>query len=355
MHITAQEVFSRLLEGRELEHDETTALMHQIMRGEVSPVLIASILTALRIKRETVGEIVAAAEVLRDLSTKVHTPPYKNFVDIVGTGGDCTNSFNISTASMFVAAAAGAHVAKHGNRGVSSKCGSADVLEALGAAINLSPEQVAQCLEETGIGFMFAPNHHPSMKVVAPVRKEMGIRTLFNMLGPLSNPAGAPQFLMGVFHADLVAIMPHVLRKLGVQHALVVCGKDGMDEISLGAPTQVGELRDGEVFGYEIHPEEFGFGITSHHHLRVNDIGESKLRLLEALENRPGVARDIVALNAGAALYAANFCLSVSAGVELAREAIGSGAARAKLDQFVNTTRNIANRTLRWTTSFGTS
>lgn len=355
MSITAQEALMRILERRELTVEQMTELMNQILRGEVSATLISALLIGLRMKKETVGEIVAGAKVLRDLATKVHTPPYKNFVDIVGTGGDGTNSFNISTAAMFVAAAAGAQVAKHGNRSVSSKSGSADVLEALGAIIELNAEQVEQCLERTGIGFMLAPSYHPTVKAVAPVRKELGVRTLFNILGPLSNPAGAPHILMGVFDSDMVGTITEALRKLGAQNALVVCGKDGMDEISLACPTIIGELRRGTIREYEIRPEEFGLDVRATNELRVATVNESKTLVLNALNGAPSSARDIVALNAGAALYVADTAASIRAGVELAQEAIASGAARAKLEQFVTTTQAIAKRTLRWKPSFGIS
>jgi len=331
----------RLIEHREIFVEEMIDLMRQIMRGEVSPPMIAAILAGLRVKKETVGEIAAAAMVMREMAAHVHVPAYKHFVDIVGTGGDGANSFNISTTAMFVAAAAGARVAKHGNRSVSSKSGSADVLEALGAAIDLSPEQVALCLEETGIGFMFAPNHHPAMKVVAPTRREMGVRTLFNILGPLTNPAGAPNILMGVFHPDLVGIQARVLQRLDAGHALVVWGRDGIDEISLGDSTLVGELRNGEVREYEIHPRDFGLDSASSDALRVENAAQSRERVLEVLENRPGPARDSVLLNAGAALYAADLAQTIAAGVEKAREAIACGAARAKLDRFVAATRRM--------------
>lgn len=340
--ITPQEALQRTIEHREIFHDEMIELMGQIMRGEVSPLMTAAIITGLRVKKETVGEITGAARVMRELSAKVDLPPHEHFVDIVGTGGDGASSFNISTASMFVAAAAGARVAKHGGRSVSSKSGSADVLEALGAVIDLPPAQVAQCMEEVGIGFMFAPNHHPAMKVVAPVRKEMGVRTLFNILGPLTNPADAPNILMGVFHPDLVGIQVRVLQQLGAKHALVVWGRDGMDEISLGAATLVGELRDGEVREYEVEPEDFGLAMASSRNLRVENAEESRAMLLEALEGRRGVPHDIVCLNAGAALYAANVVDSIAAGIELARSTIASGAARAKMDAFVAATRRLA-------------
>jgi anthranilate phosphoribosyltransferase len=345
--ITPQEALQRTIEHREIFHDEMVDLMRQIMRGEVSPTMIAAIIAGLRVKKETVGEITAAAQVMRELAARVDVPTHGYFVDIVGTGGDGANSFNISTASMFVVAAAGARVAKHGNRSVSSKSGSADVLEALGAVIDLSAPQVAQCLEETGIGFMFAPNHHPAMKAVAPVRRELGVRTLFNILGPLTNPAGAPNILMGVFHPDLVGIQARVLQRLGASRALIVWGQDGIDEISLGAPTSMAELRDGSVREYEIDPIELGFARISTHELAVNDAMESRTRVLEALENRAGPARDIVALNAGAALYVAGAAESVIAGIDRARGVLASGAARAKLDEFAEATRRISAQPVR--------
>ncbi|HEY0878597.1 MAG TPA: anthranilate phosphoribosyltransferase [Zeimonas sp.] len=339
MTITAQEALTRCIEHREIFHDEMLALMRQIMSGEMSPAMMAAILTGLRVKKETVGEIAAAAQVMREFANKVEVDGGPHFVDIVGTGGDGSHTFNISTASAFVAAAAGATVAKHGNRGVSSKSGSADALEALGANILLTPEQVAECIRETGVGFMFAPNHHPAMKNVAPIRRELGVRTIFNILGPLTNPAGAPNILMGVFHPDLVGIQVRVMQNLGAKHALVVWGKDGMDEVSLGAATMVGELRDGLVHEYEIHPEDFGLSMISNRGLRVADALESKEMVLEALENRPGTPREIVALNAGAALYAANLAESIPAGIERARESLASGAARERLDAFVRFTQ----------------
>jgi len=342
MAITPQEALQRTIEHREIFHDEMVDLMRQIMRGEVSPALVAAILTGLRVKKETIGEIAGAAQVMRELSARVEVGPVEHFIDIVGTGGDGAHTFNISTASMFVAAAAGAHVAKHGNRSVSSKSGSADVLEALGAVIDLAPAQVAQCFAETGIGFMFAPNHHPAMKAVAPVRKEMGVRTLFNILGPLTNPAGAPNILMGVFHPDLVGIQVRALQRLGARRALVVWGRDGMDEISLGAATMVGELRDGQVREYDIEPEDFGLAMASSRNLRVQDAGESRAMLLQALAGERGIAHDIVTLNAGAALYTAGVADSIGAGIERARAVIASGAARARLDAFVAATRRLA-------------
>ena len=338
--ITPQQALQRVIEHREIFHDEMLHLMRQIMHGEVSPLMVAAILTGLRVKKETIGEIAAAAQVMRELSSKVEVKVADNrhFVDIVGTGGDGAQTFNISTASMFVAAAAGAKVAKHGGRSVSSNSGSADVLEALGANIQLTPPQVGECLAATGIGFMFAPNHHAAMKNVAPVRREMGVRTIFNILGPLTNPASAPNTLMGVFHPDLVGIQVRVMERLGASHVLVVYGKDGMDEISLGAATLVGELKDGKISEYEIHPEDFGLQMISNRSLRVSNASESKAMLYEALSNAAGAPREIVVFNAGAALYAANIADSIPAGIALAREAITSGAARAKLNEFVTFT-----------------
>ena len=342
MQFTPQDALQRTIEHREIFFDEMVDLMRQVMRGEVSPVMTAAILTGLRVKKETVGEIAAAATVLREFARPVEVADRTHLVDIVGTGGDGAHTFNISTASMFVAAAAGAKVAKHGNRSVSSKSGSADVLEAMGAAIELQPAQVAACIERCGIGFMYAPVHHPAMKAVAPVRREMGVRTLFNILGPLTNPAGAPGILMGVFHPDLVGIQVRVLQELGAERALVVWGRDGMDELSLGAGTLVGELRDGKVREYELHPEDFGIAMAHSRNLKVADAEQSMSMLLQALENREGLPREIVAYNAGAALYAAGVAEDIRDGIARARKAIASGAARAKLDEYVVATRELA-------------
>ena len=339
--ITPQEALQRTIEHREIFHDEMLHLMRLIMNGEVSPVMTAAILTGLRVKKETIGEIAAAATVMRELCTKVEVPHNNHFIDIVGTGGDSSHTFNISTTTAFVVAAAGATVAKHGNRSVSSKSGAADVLEALGARIDLQAAQVAECIKATGMGFMFAPNHHPAMKNVAPVRREMGVRTIFNILGPLTNPAGAPNTLLGVFHPDLVGILVRVMQQLGARHVMVVYGMDGMDEISLGAATLVGELNDGQIREYEIHPEDFGLAMIASRNLKVADAAESKGRLLGVLENQPGPALEIVCLNAGTALYAANRVADIGAGIRLARSTIESGAARAKLDQFVAFTRQV--------------
>ena len=342
MTISLNDALQRTIEHREIFHDEMLALMRKIMSGEASPVMIAAVTVGLRVKKETIGEIAAAAQVMREFAVKVEVPDREHLVDIVGTGGDSSHTFNISTASMFVAAAAGARVAKHGGRSVSSKSGSADVLEALGANIMLSPAQIAQCIGETGIGFMFAPNHHAAMKHAAPVRRELGVRTIFNILGPLTNPAGAPNQLLGVFHPDLVGIEVRVLQRLGSEHVLVVYGKDGMDEVSLGAATMVGELKDGEVHEYEIHPEDFGLRMISNRGLKVAGAKESKEMVQEALANIEGTPREIVLFNAGAALYAANVAASIGEGIERAREAVASGAAERKLQQFVTATQKLA-------------
>ncbi len=335
--ITPQEALQRTIEHREIFHDEMLHLMRLIMGGEMSPVMVAALITGLRVKKETIGEITAAAQVMREFSTKVDVADKTHLVDIVGTGGDGSNTFNISTCSMFVAAAAGARVSKHGGRSVSSKSGSADVLDSLGVNINLKSEQIARSIAEVGVGFMFAPNHHPAMKNVAPVRKELGIKTIFNILGPLTNPAGAPNILMGVFHPDLVGIQVRALQRLGAEHAVVVYGRDGMDEVSLGAATMVGELRNGEIAEYEIHPEDFGLTMASSRTLRVDTPEASREMLLGVLQRRDDPAlkapTDIVVLNAGVALYAANVVSDMAAGVALARRTLESGAALAKLEQ----------------------
>jgi len=331
--ITPTEALQRTIEHREIFHDEMLHLMRMIMNGEITPLMTAAILTGLRVKKETIGEITAAAQVMREFSTKVEVTDRSHLVDIVGTRGDGANTFNISTCAMFVAAAAGARVSKHGGRSVSSKSGSADVLESLGVHINLKPSAIAQSIAEVGIGFMFAPNHHPAMKNVAPVRKELGVRTIFNILGPLTNPASAPNILMGVFHPDLVGIQVRALQRLGAEHALVVYGRDGMDEVSLGAATLVGELKNGEISEYEIHPEDFGLTMASHRALRVDTPEESRDMVLAVLENQAGPPRDIVALNAGVALYAANVAPTMVAGIALAQQALAQGLAKAKLAQ----------------------
>jgi anthranilate phosphoribosyltransferase len=339
MPMTNIEALTRVIDHREIFHDEMLALMRRIMGGEMSPVMIAAFAIGLRVKKETIGEIAAAAQVMREFATPVDVADRSHLVDIVGTGGDNSHTFNISTAAMFVAAAAGARVAKHGGRSVSSTSGSADVMEALGAVITLNPAQVASCLAETGIGFMFAPNHHASMKHAAPVRRELGVRTIFNILGPLTNPANAPNQLLGVFHPDLVGIMVRVLQRLGSEHVLVVHGANGMDEVSLSGETQVGELLDGEVREYVVHPSDFGLPVYDSRVLRVANCTESVQCITRALANEDGPVRDIVLLNAGAALYAAGVAASIAEGVKRAREAVASGAAQAKLSQFVALTQ----------------
>jgi anthranilate phosphoribosyltransferase len=343
MPITDTEALVRTIEHREIFHDEMLALMRRIMGGEMSHPMMAALLMGLRVKKETIGEITAAAQVMREFSTKVVVADRKHLVDIVGTGGDSSHTFNISTCSMFVAAACGARVSKHGNRGVSSKSGSADVLEAMGVPLTLKPEAIARSIEETGIGFMFAPNHHPAMKNVAPVRKELGVRTIFNILGPLTNPADAPNILMGVFHPDLVGIQVRALQRLGAEHALVVYGRDGMDEVSLGAATMVGEFRDGAIREYEIHPEDFGLTMASNRTFKVETPAQSLALVRSVLDNETGPARDIVVLNSGVALYAANVAPTVAEGVAMAREGIASGKAAAKMKQFVEAAKRLAS------------
>lgn len=343
IQITPQEALLRTIEHREIFHDEMLHIMRGIMAGEWSPVMLAALITGLRVKKETIGEITAAAQVMREFSTKVEVADKNHLVDIVGTGGDGSHTFNISTCAMFVAAAAGAKVSKHGGRSVSSKSGSADVMESLGVNINLKSASIAQCIAEAGVGFMFAPNHHPAMKNVAPVRRELGVKTIFNLLGPLTNPAGAPNILMGVFHPDLVGIQVRALERLGTDHAMVVYGRDGMDEVSLGAATLVGELRNGRITEYEIHPEDFGLAMASNRSFRVETPEQSRAMLLGVLDNVPGPAKEIVALNAGVALYAANVVDSVNAGILRARSAIESGAAKAKLGELVTLAHRLGN------------
>ena len=342
MTITNLDALSRAIDHREIFHDEMLSLVRRIMGGEMSPVMMAALLVGLRVKKETIGEITAAAQVMREFATPVEVVDRTHLVDIVGTGGDGSHTFNISTCSMFVAAAAGARVSKHGGRSVSSKSGSADVLEAMGMPLTLTPQAIAQCIADTGIGFMFAPNHHPAMKNVAAVRKELGVRTIFNILGPLTNPASAPNILMGVFHPDLVGIQVRALQRLGAEHAVVVYGRDGMDEVSLGAATMVGEYKDGGIREYEIHPEDFGLTMASNRTLKVETPAQSEAMLRAVLADQPGAARDIVMLNAGIALYAADCAPTMAGGVALAREAIASGQAQAKLHQFIRRTQELA-------------
>jgi anthranilate phosphoribosyltransferase len=337
--MTPQEALTRIIEHREIFRDEMLGLVRSIMTGEVQPTLIAAILIGLRVKKETIGEIAAAAEVMREFATRVPVEDAPNLIDTCGTGGDSAHSFNISTAAMFVAAAAGAKIAKHGGRSVSSKSGSADVLEALGANIDLAPAQVARTIRETGIGFMFAPNHHSAMKYAAPVRKELGVKTLFNILGPLTNPAGAKQQVMGVFHPDLVGIQARVLQRLGSRRVMIVHGVEGLDEIALSGATMIAELKDGDIREYTVSPADFGLRAADPEAIRVATVDESKAMMLDALANKAGAARDIVALNAGASIYVAGLAPTLPAGVQLALSTLNSGAARRKVDEFVASTR----------------
>jgi anthranilate phosphoribosyltransferase len=338
--MTPQEALSRIIEHREIFREEMLSLMRSIMRGEVSPVLIAAIVVGLRVKKETIGEIAAAAEVMREFATRVPVPDEPCLIDTCGTGGDAAHSFNISTAAMFVAAAAGAKIAKHGGRSVSSRSGSADVLEAFGANVNLKPEQIARSISQVGVGFMFAPNHHSAMKYAAPVRRELGVKTIFNILGPLTNPAGARQQVMGVFHPDLVGIQVRVLQRLGSRRVMVVHGLDGLDEISISGPTLVGELKDGSIREYTISPQEVGLAVYDAAAIRVENVEQSKAMITAALADEKGAARDIVAFNAGASIYTAGLADSLVEGVRQALAAIASGAARRKLEQFVAFTRD---------------
>ena len=331
-----------LIEKRDLSRDEMLSIMQQIMKGELTPVQIAGLLIALRCKGETITEIAAAASVMRELSTKVPLQLDEHLVDTCGTGGDGAHTFNISTASAIVAAAAGAKVAKHGGRSVSSSCGSADVLEALGVNVNLTPGQVAQSVQEIGVGFMFAPNHHSAMKFAAPVRRELAVRTLFNLLGPMTNPAGARNQVMGVFSLDLVGKLAHVLKELGGRHVMVVHAADGLDEISLDGDTYVAELKDGQVTEYTLNPAQFGINSSASSYLAVHNIDEAKAKLHSVFDQQPGPARDIVALNAGAAIYVAGLAASLGEGIKKAQSTIASGAAKAKLEQLIKFTQQFA-------------
>jgi anthranilate phosphoribosyltransferase len=339
MPISPSEALQSCIEGRELSHDDMTAMMRHIMSGDIPPTVVAAFLVALRTKKETVREIAAAAQVMREFATPVHVSDTRHLVDVVGTGGDGAHTFNISTAAMFVAAAAGAKIAKHGNRSVSSKSGSADVLEALGVNLNVSPERVAESISTLGVGFMFAPNHHPAMKNVVPIRRELGVRTIFNILGPLTNPANAKHILMGVFNAELVGIQTRVLQSLGMTHAMVVFGRDGLDEISLEGPTLIGELKNGLVSEYEIHPRDFGLSTAPTSSFQVANAEESKQIVLRVLGGEAGPANDIVCLNAGATLYVADLVPNIAAGVALAKGAIASGAASNTLNKFIAATQ----------------
>jgi anthranilate phosphoribosyltransferase len=339
MPMSPSEALQSCIDGRELSHEDMTAMMRHIMSGDIPPTLVAAFLVALRTKKETVGEIAAAAQVMREFATPVHIKDTRHLVDVVGTGGDGAHTFNISTAAKFVAAAAGAKIAKHGNRSVSSKSGSADVLEALGVNLNVSPERVAECITTVGAGFMFAPNHHPAMKNVVPIRRELGVRTIFNILGPLTNPANAKHILMGVFNAELVGIQIRVLQSLGMTHAMVVFGRDGLDEISLEGPTLIGELKNGVVSEYEIHPSDFGLSTAPTSSFRVANAEESKQIVLRVLNGEISPASDIVCLNAGATLYVADLAPDIATGIAMAKAAIASGAARNTLNKFIAATQ----------------
>ena len=333
--MTPKEALNQLIDHQEIQHDDMLSLMRQIMQGEISPVQIAAIITGLRVKRETIGEITAAAQVMREFATPIELSDRTHLVDTCGTGGDASHTFNISTTSAFVTAAAGARVAKHGGRSVSSQSGSADVLEALGVNLNQTPQQVAQCIDKIGLGFMFAPNYHSAMKHAAPVRRELGIKTLFNILGPLTNPAGARNQVLGVFNADLVSTLAHVLQQLGSQHVMVVHGTDGLDEITISGETTIGELKHGKVNIYTIKPEDFGLKTAPISTIRVADSAQAKKMLLSVLENEAGPARDIVLLNAGAAIYVSGLADSVEDGINKAQLAIANGTALRKLHELI--------------------
>ena len=333
-----QEALMRVIDHHEILHDEMLSLMHQIIEGKISPELVSAIIIGLRVKRETVGEIVAASQVIRNLVTKVGLTNPQNLVDTCGTGGDTAHTFNISTAVAFVAAAAGARIAKHGGRSVSSKSGSADVLESLGININQTSEQAAQAINEIGVGFMFAPNFHSAMKNVAPLRHKLGVRTLFNILGPLTNPAGAKNQVLGVFSPELVGILVRVLQRLNSRHVMVVHGHDGLDEITTACETRVGELQNGRITEYSIKPGDFGIKVSDISTITVQNSEQSKDILLSVLENQPGTAMDIVLLNAGAAIYVAGIANSLELGVEKARIVIKNGKAREKLQELIQFT-----------------
>ncbi|XKE46467.1 anthranilate phosphoribosyltransferase [Halomonas organivorans] len=335
-----RDALGAVMRHEDLSFDQTHAVMTAIMTGEASDAQIAAFLMGMAMKGESAEEISAAAQVMRELMRPVRLST-ENVVDIVGTGGDGANLFNVSTAASFVAAAAGAHVAKHGNRGVSSSSGSADLFAVAGIGLDLSPEQVGRCIDEVGVGFMFAPNHHPAMRHAITPRREMGVRTLFNILGPLTNPAGAPNQLLGVYQASLVPLMAEVLRRLGSRHVLVVYAEDGLDEISLAAPTRVAELKDGDIHEYTIAPEDFGIARHDLDALRVQT-AEDSLRLVEHALKGEGPAADIVALNAGAALYASGVADTLKEGVALAQDAQDSKLALEKLRELANFTRVFA-------------
>ena len=342
--ITVAEAIQRTVEHREVFHDEMLHIMRQIMRGELTPAQIGGFIVGLRVKKETIGEIAAAAQVMREFATPVKVADAQHLVDTCGTGGDTAHTFNVSTASAIVSAAAGARVAKHMGRSVSSASGSAEVLEALGAHIALTPQQTGQAIDQLGLGFMFAPSHHAAMKHAAPVRKELGVRTIFNILGPLTNPAGAANQVMGVFHIDLVGIQVRVLQRLGSKHVMVVYGLEGLDEISISGETLVGELVNGEINEYTLHPQQFGLELYDRRAIQVNTVEESRQMILAVLDGQPGPAQNIVLLNAGAAIYVAGVAESLQAGIDRARRAIAKGEARKKLDEFVAFTQQVATK-----------
>ncbi|MDP3742964.1 MAG: anthranilate phosphoribosyltransferase [Methylotenera sp.] len=329
------QTLNHVINGQDLSFDTMQNLMRQVMAGELTSAQIAGLLVALRIKGETVDEIAAAASVMRELSAKVSIHDSTHLIDTCGTGGDGIQTFNVSTVSAFVAAAAGAKVAKHGGRSVSSTCGSADVLEVLGVNVNQTPEQVANCVNTIGLGFMFAPNHHSAMKHSAPVRRELGVRTLFNLLGPLTNPANAKRQVMGVFSAALTTKLAYVLKQLGNEHVMVVCGADGMDEISFTGDTYVAELKDGVVREYTLNPTQFGLSLHDLASIQVNDAQASKAMILKVLTGKTSAARDIVLLNAGAAIYVSGIVPSLQAGIVTAAEMLDSGKAMQKLQQLI--------------------
>lgn len=340
--MSPQSVMKILIEKRDLSHDEMLGIMEQIMRGQLTPAQIAGVVVALRAKGETVTELAAAAQVMRNLASKVPLGSDTSLVDTCGTGGDGASTFNISTASAIVAAAAGAKIAKHGGRSVSSACGSADVMQALGVNIDLTPLQVASCVNKVGVGFMFAPNHHSAMKHTAGVRRELGVRTLFNLIGPLTNPAGARNQVLGVFSDDLVCKIAQVLKVLGSNHVLVVHAADGLDEISLAGETRVAELHDGKVREFTLDPSQFGLSRCSSDKIVVDGIQSAKAMMMAALENVPGPAKDIVTLNAGAAIYVGNVVSTLDEGVRMARAAIENGSARRKLDHLIEFTNSVS-------------
>jgi anthranilate phosphoribosyltransferase len=335
MDMTIKAALQKLIQRENFSQEEMLSLMRQVMHGDFTPAQIAGLLIGLRVKVETVEEIAAAAQVMRELVSKVNVKDSTNLVDTCGTGGAANKAFNVSTCSAFVAAGAKARIAKHGNRAASSKSGSADVLEALGVNIQLQAAQVAQCIDEVGIGFMFAPNHHSAMKHAGPVRRELGVRTLFNLLGPLTNPAGAKRQVMGVFHRDLVPLLAHALHKLGSDHVMIVHSADGMDEISFSGDTYVAELKSGAVREYTINPTQFGLPLHEHTTISVENAEESKTMVLNVLNGQPGPARDIVLLNAGAAIYVAGLTDTLQQGINKAAESIDSGQAKYKLDQLI--------------------